>query len=82
MQHAVQFAFREVQTRRPFEYQALGLVAAIAVLTYLGPFDTWGSLALPERAAFWSVAMAANWLFGLVVGFGAVLAYERRGAFA
>lgn len=82
MQHAVQFAFREVQTRRPFEYQALGLVAAIAVLTYLGPFDTWGSLALPERAAFWSVAMAANWIFGLVVGFGAVLAYERRGAFA
>ena len=48
MQLAVQFAFREVQARRPFEYQALGLVAAVAVLTYLGPFDTWGHLALPR----------------------------------
>jgi len=44
MQRAVLFAFREVQARRPFEYQALGLAAAIAVLTYLGPFDTWGRL--------------------------------------
>lgn len=82
MQHAVQFAFREVQARRPFAYQALGLAAAVAVLTYLGPFDTWGRLALPERAAFWSVAMAANWIVGMVVGFGAILAFERRGTFA
>ena len=79
MQYATQFAFREVHAQRPFEYQALGLAAAIAVLTYLGPFDTWGRLALPERTVFWSVAIAVNWIFGLAVGFGAVLAFERRG---
>ena len=82
MRHTVQFAFREVQARLRFEYQALGLAAAVAVLAYLGPFDTWGGLELPDRVAFWSLAIALNWIFGLIVGLGAVQAFERRGMVA
>ena len=82
MRHTLQFAFRELQARLRFEYQALGLAAAVAVLAYLGPFDTWGRLALPDRVAFWALATAANWIFGLIVGFGAMLAFWRRGMLA
>ena len=76
------FAIREARaTVRP-GYQLLGLAAAVAVLAWLGPFDTWGRLALPERVAFWTLATSVNWIFGLALGFAAGLVLERRGLLA
>ena len=62
--------------------QLFGLLAAIAVLAWLGPFNTWGWLSLPDRIAFWTLATGVNWLFGLVVGIASGLALERRGRLA
>ena len=78
----MQFAIREVLERVHLGYQALGLAAAVAVLAWLGPFDTWGRLSLPDRVAFWTLATSVNWLFGLVLGSAAGLAFERRGGLA
>ena len=78
----LQLAIREVLERVRLGYQALGLAAAVAVLAWLGPFDTWGRLSLPDRVAFWTLATSVNWLFGLVLGSAAGLAFERRGGLA
>ena len=76
------FAIREVLERVNLRYQALGLATAVAVLAWLGPFDTWGLLSLPDRVAFWTLATSVNWLFGLVLGAAAGLAFERQGVLA
>ena len=78
----MQFAIREVLERVNLAYQALGLAAAVAVLAWLGPFDTWGRLSLPDRVAFWTLATSVNWIFGLVLGAAAGLAFDRRGLLA
>ena len=78
----LQLAIREVLERVHLGYQALGLAAAVAVLAWLGPFDTWGRLSLPDRVAFWTLATSVNWLFGLVLGSAAGLTFERRGVLA
>ena len=78
----MQFAIREVLERVNLGYQVLGLAAAVAVLAWLGPFDTWGRLSLPDRVAFWTLATSVNWIFGLVLGAAAGLAFDRRGMFA
>ena len=52
------------------------------MLAWLGPFDTWGRLSLPDRVAFWTLATSVNWVFGLVLGSAAGLAFERRGILA
>ena len=78
----LQLAIREVLERVHLGYQALGLAAAVAVLAWLGPFDTWGRLTLPDRVAFWTLATSVNWLFGLVLGSAAGLTFERRGVLA
>jgi len=78
----MQLAIREVLERINLGYQALGLAAAVAVLAWLGPFDTWGRLSLPDRVAFWTLATSVNWLFGLVLGAAAGLTFERRGVLA
>ena len=75
-------AIREVLEGVRLGYQALGLAAAVAVLAWLGPFDTWGRLSLLDRVAFWTLATSVNWLFGLVLGSAAGLAFERRGVLA
>ena len=79
MKDVLQFALREMRRRVRPGYHALGLAAAVAVLTFLGPFDTWGRLSWPDRAAFWTLAIGVNWIFGMVVGVGAGLAFEKRG---
>ena len=79
MKAELQFAFRELRTRLRPGQQAAGMVAAIAVLAYLGPFDTWGALDLRDRAVFWTLAVGPNWLFGMLVGSAAARAFERRG---
>ena len=78
----MQLAIREVLERVHLGYQALGLAAAVAVLAWLGPFDTWGSLSLPDRVGFWTLATSVNWLFGLVLGSAAGLVFDRRGVLA
>ena len=78
----MQLAIREVLERVNLGYQALGLAAAVAVLAWLGPFDTWGRLSLPDRIAFWTLATSVNWIFGLVLGSAAGLAFDRRGGLA
>ena len=55
------------------------MVAAVAVLTYLGPFGTWGALSAPDRVAFWALATGVNWLFAMLAGAAAVRVFERRG---
>ena len=77
---SVQLALRESPIR--LWPQLFGLLAAIAVLAWLGPFNTWGWLSLPDRIAFWTLATGVNWLFGLVVGIASGLALERRGRLA
>ena len=79
MKDALRFALREMPRRLRPGYHVVGLVAAIAVLAYLGPFDTWGRLSLPDRVAFWTLAIGTNWLFGMIVGFAAGLVLEKRG---
>ena len=76
------FALREARGQLRLRYQGLGLAAAIAVLAWLGPFDTWGRLPLPDRVAFWTLATSVNWAFGMLLGFAAGLALERRGLLA
>ena len=78
----MQLAIREVLERVHLGYQALGLAAAVTVLAWLGPFDTWGSLSLPDRVGFWTLATSVNWLFGLVLGSAAGLVFDRRGVLA
>lgn len=82
MNDTVRLGFREARARIRLRYQFLGLAAAVAVLAWLGPFDTWGRLSLPDRVAFWTLATSVNWLFGLVLGSAAGLAFERRGILA
>ena len=79
MKDVLQFALREMRRRVRPGYHALGLAAAVAVLTFLGPFDTWGRLSWPDRATFWTLAIGVNWIFGMVVGVVAGLAFEKRG---
>ena len=79
MKNRLQLAIREARARLRLPYQALGLVAAIAVLAWLGPFDTWGRLSLSDRVAFWTLALSVNWLFGWLVGLAAGLVLEKRG---
>ena len=76
------FALREARQRIRIRYQVLGLAAAVAVLAWLGPFDTWGRLSLPDRVAFWTLATSVNWVFGLVLGSIAGFALEWRGLLA
>jgi len=76
------FALREARQRIRIRYQFFGLAAAIAVLAWLGPFDTWGRLSLPDRVAFWTLATSVNWLFGVVLGSIAGFALEWRGVLA
>ena len=78
----LRFALREARQRIRIRYQVLGLAAAIAVLAWLGPFDTWGRLSLPDRVAFWTLATSVNWGFGLVLGSIAGFALEWRGLLA
>ena len=78
----LRFALREARQRIRIRYQVLGLAAAVAVLAWLGPFDTWGRLSLPDRVAFWTLATSVNWLFGLVLGSIAGFALEWRGPLA
>ncbi len=82
MKTRLQLAIRETLARVRPRYQALGLVATIAVLAWLGPFDTWGRLSLPDRVAFWALATSANWIFGLALGFTVGRVLERRGRLA
>ena len=82
MNDTVRLGFREARARIRLRYQFLGLAAAVAVLAWLGPFDTWGRLSLPDRVGFWTLATSVNWLFGLVLGSAAGLAFERRGILA
>ena len=82
MRTTLQFAIREARSTIRLRYQILGLVAAVAVLAWLGPFDTWGRLALADRVAFWTLATSINWVFGLMLGFAAGLVLERRGLIA
>ena len=82
MNDTVRLGFREARARIRLRYQFLGLAVAVAVLAWLGPFDTWGRLSLPDRVAFWTLATSVNWLFGLVLGSAAGLAFERRGILA
>ena len=82
MKITLQLAIREARaTIRP-GYQVLGLAVAVAVLAWLGPFDTWGRLSLADRVAFWSLATSVNWIFGLALGFVAGHVLERRGLLA
>ena len=75
----LQFTLREwLSWLRPGQ-QVAWLLGAVAVLAYLGPFDTWGSLSLFDRVMFWTLAAGANWLFGMFIGAGAVAAFVRRG---
>ena len=78
----LRFALREARQRIRIRYQVFGLAAAVAVLAWLGPFDTWGLLSLPDRVAFWALATSVNWIFGLVLGSIAGFALEWRGPFA
>ena len=78
----LRFALREARQRIRIRYQVLGLAAAITVLAWLGPFDTWGRLSLPDRVAFWTLATSVNWGFGLVLGSIAGFALEWRGVLA
>ena len=73
----LQLAIRESPVR--WRQQLFGLVAAIAVLAWLGPFNTWGWLTVPERIAFWTLATGVNWVFGLMAGMAAGFAFARRG---
>ena len=82
MNDTVRLGFREARARIRLRYQFLGLAAAVAVLAWLGPFDTWGRLSLPDRVGFWTLATSVNWFFGLVLGSAAGLAFERRGILA
>ena len=79
MKDVLQFALREMPRRVRPGYHALGLIAAIAVLAFLGPFDTWGRLSFADRVGFWTLALGVNWTFGMIVGFAAGVAVERRG---
>ena len=79
MKDALQFALREIPKRIRPGYHVLGLAATVTVLAFLGPFDTWGRLSWPDRAAFWTLAIGVNWLFGMIVGTAAGLAVEKRG---
>ena len=79
MKDVLQFALREMPRRVRPGYHALGLIAAIAVLAFLGPFDTWGRLSFTDRVGFWTLALGVNWTFGMIVGFTAGVAVERRG---
>ena len=79
MKDVLQFALREMPRRVRPGYHALGLAAAIAVLAFLGPFDTWGRLSFADRVGFWTLALGVNWIFGMIVGFAAGVAVERRG---
>ena len=79
MKAELQFTLRELRTNLRPGQQALGLVAAVAVLAYLGPFDTWGALSVPDRIAFWTLATGVNWLFGMFTGYVAGRAFEKRG---
>ncbi len=82
MKDVLQFALREMRQTPPRlrpGYHALGLIAAISVLAFLGPFDTWGRLSFTDRAGFWTLAIGVNWIFGMIVGFAAGVAVERRG---
>ena len=79
MKSTLQLAIREARATIRVRYQIFGLAAAVAVLAWLGPFDTWGRLTLPDRVAFWTLATSVNWIFGLALGFAAGLVLERRG---
>ena len=79
MKADLQFTLRELRANLRPRQQTMGVVAAIAVLAYLGPFDTWGALSVPDRIAFWTLATGVNWLFGMLAGAAAVRAFERRG---
>ena len=79
MKDALQFALREIPKRIRPGYHVLGLAATVTALAFLGPFDTWGRLSWPDRAAFWTLAIGVNWLFGMIVGTAAGLAVEKRG---
>ena len=76
----LQFALRESPVR--LRQQLFALVAAVAVLAWLGPFNTWGWLTIPDRIAFWTLATGVNWIFGLVAGMASGFAFERRGVVA
>ena len=79
MKDALRFALREIPKRTRPGYHVLGLAATVTVLAFLGPFDTWGRLSWPDRAAFWTLAIGVNWLFGMIVGIAGGLAIEKRG---
>ena len=76
----MQFALRESPVG--LRQQLFALAAAVAVLAWLGPFNTWGWLSLAERIAFWTLATGVNWIFGLAAGMAAGYAFERRGVVA
>ena len=76
----MQFALRESPVG--LRQQLFGVAAAVAVLAWLGPFNTWGWLSLAERIAFWTLATGVNWIFGLAAGMAAGYAFERRGVVA
>ena len=82
MMTGLRSTLREARARVRLRYQALGLTAAVAVLAWLGPFDTWGRLSLPDRVAFWTLATSVNWMFGLLLGIMAGFVLERRGLLA
>ena len=42
-----------------------GLLGVIVVLSLTGPFDTYGTLSLPARAAYWAVAGAGSFGLGM-----------------
>ena len=59
------FALREWFTWRRMRWYLAALAVTILVLGYLGPFGTYVRMSFGERMAYWTLAMAGNWLIAL-----------------
>ncbi len=60
------FTMRELHRNRRFRRHALGMIATIAVMAYLGPFGTGTRLGPLALVVYWTGAIAINWLLAAV----------------
>ncbi len=72
------FALREWFTWRRMRWNLASLAVASLVLGYLGPFGTYVQMPLSERMAYWTLAMAGNWLIALACILPAVARLSAR----
>lgn len=61
------FTIREWRRSGRLRRHLIGLVLAIAVFSYLGPFGTGTRLSPVELAIYWAVAMTVNWAIAVAI---------------